>query len=74
MSTLTEAQKGYADMRGNWSVKCLEGQGKRLVTRADTMDPISTGLEFGQWVETLLAVAEACYIHHGCVYFSDIIP
>ncbi|KAF5351049.1 hypothetical protein D9756_008179 [Leucocoprinus leucothites] len=55
LSTLTEAQRGYADMRGNWSVKCLEGQGKRLVTRADTIDPITTGTEFGQWVETLLA-------------------
>lgn len=61
LSTLTEAQKGYADMRGNWSVKCLEGQGKRIVTRADTMDPISTGMEFGQWVKTLLAVAEDEY-------------
>ncbi|KXN84351.1 hypothetical protein AN958_12705 [Leucoagaricus sp. SymC.cos] len=48
-------------MRGNWSVKCLEGQGKRLVTRADTIDTITTGTEFGQWVETLLAVAEDEY-------------
>lgn len=61
LSTLTEAQRGYADMRGNWSVKCLEGQGKRLVTRADTIDPITTGTEFGQWVETLLAVTEDEY-------------
>lgn len=45
-------------MRGNWSVKCLESQGKRLVTRADTVDPISTGVDFGGWVETLLVVAE----------------
>lgn len=58
LSTLKEAQKGYADMRGNWSVKCLEGQGKRLITRADTVDAIATGTEFGQWVETLLAVTE----------------
>jgi exocyst complex protein 7 len=58
LSTLKDAQEGYADMRGNWGVKCLEGQGKRLVKRADTIDPIMTGTEFGQWVETLLAVAE----------------
>jgi exocyst complex protein 7 len=58
LSTLTEAQKGYADMRGNWSVKCLEGQGKRLVTRADTIDAIATGIDFGQWVQSLLVVAE----------------
>ncbi|KAF9443168.1 exocyst complex component, exo70 subunit [Macrolepiota fuliginosa MF-IS2] len=61
MATLKDAQKGYADMRGNWSVKCLEGQGKRLVTRADTVDAITTGTEFGQWVETLLAVTEDEY-------------
>ncbi|KAJ3566509.1 hypothetical protein NP233_g6959 [Leucocoprinus birnbaumii] len=60
-TTLQEAQRGYADMRGNWSVKCLEGQGKRLITRADTIDAIATGAEFGQWVETLLAVTEDEY-------------
>ncbi|EKM76443.1 hypothetical protein AGABI1DRAFT_63122 [Agaricus bisporus var. burnettii JB137-S8] len=61
LSTLQEAQKGYADMRGNWSVKCLEGQGKRLVTRADTIDAVITGTEFGQWVQSLLVVAEVEY-------------
>ncbi len=47
-------------MRVNWGVKCLEGQGKRLVTRAaeSGVDPVSTGVEFGVWVETLLAVTE----------------
>lgn len=64
-STLKEAQTGYADMRGNWGVKCLEGQGKRLVTRADTIDPITTGTEFGQWVETLLSVTEVRSLFHA---------
>ena len=39
LSTLKEAQNGYADMRGNWNVKCLEGQGKRLLARAEKVDP-----------------------------------
>ncbi|KAF8970319.1 exocyst complex component, exo70 subunit [Flammula alnicola] len=58
LSTLKEAQKGYADMRGNWSVKCLEGQGKRLVARAETVDPLATGREFTEWVELMLGTAE----------------
>ncbi|KAF8168883.1 exocyst complex component, exo70 subunit [Pholiota molesta] len=60
-STLKEAQKGYADMRGNWSVKCLEGQGKRLVARADTVDSLETGREFREWVELMLGTAEEEY-------------
>ena len=40
LMTLKEAQRRYADMRGIWSVKCLEGQGRRLVARAETMDPL----------------------------------
>ncbi|KAF8878668.1 Cullin repeat-like-containing domain protein [Gymnopilus junonius] len=51
LATLREAQTGYADMRGNWSVKCLEGQGKRLVARAETVDPLLTGREFTEWEE-----------------------
>ncbi|KAJ3514001.1 hypothetical protein NLJ89_g2626 [Agrocybe chaxingu] len=61
LSTLKEAQKGYADMRGNWSVKCLEGQGKRLVARADTVDPLATGRDFREWVEMMLGTAEEEY-------------
>ncbi|KAF9008255.1 exocyst complex component, exo70 subunit [Cyathus striatus] len=59
--TLKEAQQGYADMRGNWGAKCLEGQGKRLVMRADTIDPNETGREFGEWTEMLLGVADDEY-------------
>ena len=58
LSTLKEAQKGYADMRGNWSVKCLEGQGKRLVARAEMTEPLTTGREFIEWVELILGTSE----------------
>ncbi|KAI0784074.1 Cullin repeat-like-containing domain protein [Abortiporus biennis] len=60
-STLKEAQKGYADMRGSWSVKCLEQYGKRVVDRAETLDGVVAGRELGAWVENLLAVAEIEY-------------
>ncbi|KAH9477346.1 Exocyst complex component 7 [Psilocybe cubensis] len=61
LATLKEAQQGYAEMRGNWSVKCLEGQGKRLVVRAETVDPLLTGREFRDWVELMLGTAEEEY-------------
>ncbi|KAJ7054683.1 Cullin repeat-like-containing domain protein [Mycena amicta] len=61
MSTLKEAQKGYADMRGNWARKCLETQGKRVIDRADTVDAVTAGKDFGRWVESLLAVADEEY-------------
>ena len=57
-TTLREAQGGYADMRGTWCRKCLEAQGKRVVDRADTIDGVAAGKEFGQWVNNLLSVAE----------------
>ncbi|KAJ7653129.1 Cullin repeat-like-containing domain protein [Mycena polygramma] len=63
MSTLKDAQKGYADMRGTWSRKCLEGQGKRVIDRADTVDSIVAGKDFGRWVESLLSVADEEYKH-----------
>jgi len=58
LSTLKEAQRGYADMRGSWSKKCLEVQGKRVIDRAETLDAVTSGREFGKWVEYLLNVAE----------------
>jgi exocyst complex component 7 len=61
LSTLKEAQKGYADMRGAWGQKCLEGQGKRVVDRADTIDVVVAGKEFGKWVELLIEVAEVVF-------------
>ena len=60
LSILKEPLKGYGDMRGNWSVKCLEGQGKRLVARAETLEPLMTGREFTEWVELILCTSEVC--------------
>jgi exocyst complex protein 7 len=60
LSTLKEAQKGYADMRGNWSVKCLEVQGKRLIVRAEIIEPLTIGREFTEWVELILGTSEVC--------------
>ena len=57
-ATLKEAQKGYAEMRGAWGRKCLEQYGKRVVDRAETIDSVAAGEEFGVWVENLLSVAE----------------
>jgi exocyst complex protein 7 len=50
-------------MRGTWSKKCLEMQGKRVIDRSDTVDTVVSGRELGQWVETLLRVAEVRNIH-----------
>ncbi|KIY52298.1 hypothetical protein FISHEDRAFT_69988 [Fistulina hepatica ATCC 64428] len=61
LSTLKEAQKGYADMRGTWARKCLETQGKRVLDRADTIDAIVVGKDFGKWAESLISVAETEY-------------
>ncbi|KAF8067460.1 exocyst complex component, exo70 subunit [Lyophyllum atratum] len=61
LTTLKDAQRGYADMRGVWSQKCLETQGRRVVDRADTIDPVAAGKEFGKWVEVILIVSEDEY-------------
>ncbi|KAJ3748105.1 Cullin repeat-like-containing domain protein, partial [Lentinula detonsa] len=61
LTTLKEAQRGYADMRGTWGKKCLEAHGKRVVDRADTMEPIATGKELGTWVQSVLSVAREEY-------------
>jgi exocyst complex protein 7 len=45
-------------MPGNWNVKCLKGQGKRLVAYAETFDPLVTGRVFGEWVELMLGTAD----------------
>ncbi|KAF7966561.1 hypothetical protein HWV62_37859 [Athelia sp. TMB] len=57
-SALKDAQRGYADMRGSWNRKALETYGKRVVDRAETIDGIVAGREFGKWVDNLLTVAE----------------
>jgi exocyst complex component 7 len=58
LSVLKEAQRGYADMRGNWSRKCLEVHGRRAVERAESVEGVQAGREFGRWVGNLLLVAE----------------
>jgi exocyst complex protein 7 len=58
LGTLKDTQKGYADMRGAWAQKCLETQGRRVVDRADTIDGVVAGKEFGRWVEMALSVAD----------------
>ncbi|KAJ7810302.1 hypothetical protein B0H14DRAFT_3480770 [Mycena olivaceomarginata] len=69
LSTLKATQKGYADMRGIWSRKCLEAQGKRFIDRAETVDSIVAGKDFGRWLELLLSVADEEY---GCI--KDLSP
>jgi exocyst complex component 7 len=63
-TTLKDAQRGYADMRGVWTRKCLEAQGKRVVDRADTIDGVTAGQEFGRWVELLLSLAEVRFLYY----------
>ena len=58
LTTLREAQRGYADMRGTWNRKSLETHAKRVVDRAETLDGVIAGKEFGTWVENLLRIAE----------------
>ncbi|KAI6162546.1 Cullin repeat-like-containing domain protein [Pisolithus thermaeus] len=61
LATLKEAQRGYADMRGTWNCKALETYGKRVVDRAETLDGVVAGKEFGTWVSNLLRTAETEY-------------
>ena len=68
-SALTDAQRGYADMRGTWIRKCLETDAKRVVegrgegygSGRDT-NPAESGIQegrlFGAWVEGVIGVAE----------------
>lgn len=58
LATLKEAQRGYADMRGNWAKKCLELHGRRVVERAETIEGVEAGRELGKWVGNLLNVVE----------------
>lgn len=62
-ATLKESQKGYADMRGSWGKKCLENYGRRVVDRAESLDGVVAGREFGVFVENLLSVAEVSLPH-----------
>ncbi|KAI0062820.1 hypothetical protein BV25DRAFT_623858 [Artomyces pyxidatus] len=61
LSTLKDAQRGYADMRGNWGRKCLEIHGRRVVERAETIDGVAAGRELGRWMNNMLDVVEEEY-------------
>ncbi|KAG1726007.1 Cullin repeat-like-containing domain protein [Suillus paluster] len=61
LNTLKDAQRGYADMRGNWSRKALEMHSRRVVDRAETLDGVAAGKEFGIWIDNLLKVTETEY-------------
>lgn len=69
LSALKEAQRGYAEMRGNWARKCLEVYGRRVVDRAETTDGISAGGELGKWTNNLLDVIEVS-LSGWCVVWS----
>ncbi|KAH9984578.1 Cullin repeat-like-containing domain protein [Russula vinacea] len=61
LSALKEAQRGYAEMRGNWARKCLEVYGRRVVDRAETTDGVMAGQDLGRWTSDLLDVIEEEY-------------
>ncbi|KAF8491339.1 exocyst complex component exo70 subunit [Russula emetica] len=61
LSSLKEAQRGYAEMRGNWARKCLEVYGRRVVDRSETTDGVLAGQELGTWTRNLLDVIEEEY-------------
>ena len=70
-TALSEAQRGYADMRSGWIRRCLESEAKRVVEgRGDgyasgkdteaAATGIREGQEFGVWVERVIDVAAVC--------------
>jgi exocyst complex component 7 len=70
LSALKEAQRGYAEMRGNWGKKCLEVYGRRIIDRAETVDGLLTGRELAQWTSSLLDVIEVSSLNMSLVYYS----
>ena len=62
LSALKEAQRGYAEMRGNWARKCLELYGRRVVDRSETTDGVLAGQELGIWTRNLLDVIEVSFL------------
>ena len=61
LSALKEAQRGYAEMRGNWARKCLELYGRRVVDRSETTEGVLAGQELGIWTRNLLDVIEVSF-------------
>ena len=54
-------------MRGSWNQKGLETYGRRVIDRAETIDSISAGREFGKWVDNLMIVAEVRLVQIICI-------
>jgi exocyst complex component 7 len=61
LSALKDAQRGYAEMRGNWGKKCLEVYGRRVIDRAETTDGVVCGRELGKWTSDLLDVIKVSF-------------
>lgn len=62
LKTLTEAQKGYGEMRGAFCKKCLEAMGgRRIIDRVETIPGVQGGKEIGMWIEGIITVAESEY-------------
>ncbi|KAG8886158.1 hypothetical protein FRB97_007196 [Tulasnella sp. 331] len=62
LATLREAQAGYAEMRGNWAKRCMEPGSRRVLGQLETQNDgggLPVGQDAGQWVEAMLALAEA---------------
>ena len=73
LMTLKETQiRGYSDMQVKWSMKWLDGQGKRLVAlnHAETVDLPVTGREFGEWVELILGTADVRWSRFHIAFLS----
>lgn len=65
-SALSDSQKGYADMRGTWSRKCLEADSRRGAAEfsdnalGSVEGRIGQGIDFAMWVESAINIAEVC--------------
>ncbi|KLO10611.1 hypothetical protein SCHPADRAFT_906774 [Schizopora paradoxa] len=63
-NALMDAQRGYADMRGSWSRKCLEADSRRAAAEfsdgalGSDEGRIRQGVDFALWIERMLDVAE----------------
>lgn len=73
--TLKEAQKGYAEMRGQWCRRCIDSQSHRVMDRIETMEAIEGGKEFGRWVDNFLNYIEVCmiYLSYTDVFSADVL-
>ncbi|KAJ7653705.1 hypothetical protein DFH06DRAFT_1133838 [Mycena polygramma] len=61
-SVASRHARDHVDAQGR-AEGCLEGLGKRVIDRADTVDSIVADKDFGRWVESLLSVADEEHKH-----------